>query len=189
MWWVVGVVVSTVWCQWVRCIHLFPFLQGNYKIYRDKLGTTELPAVPYVGVFLKDLTFICDGNPDYLRGGLINIHKRRQVRKEWWGLRGGGGYQHSQEEAGKEGVVGFEGGGGVINIHKRRQVRKEWWGLRGGGGGYQHSQEEAGKEGVVGFEGRGGGGYQHSQEEAGKEGVVGFEGRGGGLSTFTRGGR
>ncbi|KAL5502459.1 hypothetical protein EMCRGX_G009237 [Ephydatia muelleri] len=26
-----------------------------------------------------DLTFICDGNPDYLRGGLINVHKRRQV--------------------------------------------------------------------------------------------------------------
>ena len=38
------------------------------------------PCVPYVGVFLKDLTFICDGNPDYLRGGLINLHKRRQVR-------------------------------------------------------------------------------------------------------------
>eukprot|EP00731_Ephydatia_muelleri_P012211 Em0006g1105a len=36
-------------------------------------------AVPYIGVFLKDLTFICDGNPDYLRGGLINVHKRRQV--------------------------------------------------------------------------------------------------------------
>ncbi|KAL5502446.1 hypothetical protein EMCRGX_G009221 [Ephydatia muelleri] len=25
------------------------------------------------------MTFICDGNPDYLRGGLINVHKRRQV--------------------------------------------------------------------------------------------------------------
>jgi hypothetical protein len=58
------------------------YLQGNYKTYRDKLGASELPAVPYVGVFLKDLTFICDGNPDYLRGGLINMHKRRQVRKK-----------------------------------------------------------------------------------------------------------
>ena len=37
------------------------------------------PAVPYVGVFLTDLTFICEGNPDFLHGGLINIHKRRQV--------------------------------------------------------------------------------------------------------------
>ena len=56
-----------------------PFLQNNYKRYRDRLSTIPTPAVPYIGVFLKDLTFICDGNPDYLRGGLINIHKRRQV--------------------------------------------------------------------------------------------------------------
>lgn len=53
--------------------------EGNYKQYREKLAATATPAVPYVGVFLKDLTFICQGNPDYLRGGLINIHKRRQV--------------------------------------------------------------------------------------------------------------
>eukprot|EP00731_Ephydatia_muelleri_P012206 Em0006g1100a len=50
--------------------------ENNYKRYRDRLST---PALPYIGVFLKDLTFICDGNPDYLRGGLINVHKRRQV--------------------------------------------------------------------------------------------------------------
>ena len=55
-------------------------MQGNYKYYRDKLSATAFPAVPYVGVFLKDLTFLSDGNPDYLRGGLINLHKRRQVR-------------------------------------------------------------------------------------------------------------
>lgn len=53
--------------------------RNNYKQYRDRLGATHLPAVPYMGVFLKDLTFISDGNPDYLRGGLVNIHKRRQV--------------------------------------------------------------------------------------------------------------
>ena len=56
------------------------YTQGNYKRYRDSLGVASTPCVPYVGVFLKDLTFICDGNPDYLRGGLINLHKRRQVR-------------------------------------------------------------------------------------------------------------
>ena len=53
--------------------------QGNYKKYRQSLAVATTPCVPYVGVFLKDLTFICDGNPDYLRGGLINLHKRRQV--------------------------------------------------------------------------------------------------------------
>ena len=53
--------------------------QSNYKNYRDKLSITPVPAVPYIGVFLKDLTFIADGNPDYIRGGLVNLHKRRQV--------------------------------------------------------------------------------------------------------------
>lgn len=57
-------------------------MQNNYKSYRENLSATETPAVPYIGVFLKDLTFICDGNPDYLRGGLINLHKRRQVQHE-----------------------------------------------------------------------------------------------------------
>ena len=54
-------------------------VQGNYKRYRESLEMAQTPCVPYLGVVLKDLTFICDGNPDYLRGGLINLHKRRQV--------------------------------------------------------------------------------------------------------------
>jgi hypothetical protein len=53
--------------------------KSNYKNYRDKLSITPIPAVPYIGVFLKDITFIADGNPDYIRGGLVNLHKRRQV--------------------------------------------------------------------------------------------------------------
>ena len=61
---------------------LYIFLpQSNYKNYRDKLSITPVPAVPYIGVFLKDLTFIADGNPDYIRGGLVNLHKRRQVQR------------------------------------------------------------------------------------------------------------
>ena len=64
---------------------LYFFLpQSNYKNYRDKLSITPVPAVPYIGVFLKDLTFIADGNPDYIRGGLVNLHKRRQVQKPWY---------------------------------------------------------------------------------------------------------
>ena len=55
--------------------------QNNYKRCRDRLSTIPTPAVPYIGVFLKDLTFICDGNPDYLMGGLINVHKRRTGKK------------------------------------------------------------------------------------------------------------
>ena len=28
---------------------------------------------------MKDLTFIAEGNPDFFKGGLINLTKRRQV--------------------------------------------------------------------------------------------------------------
>ena len=36
----------------------------------------------YSGLYLKDLTFITDGNPDRLTNGLINLSKRRQVQHQ-----------------------------------------------------------------------------------------------------------
>ncbi|XP_004364199.2 hypothetical protein CAOG_03360 [Capsaspora owczarzaki ATCC 30864] len=53
--------------------------KSNYKTYRAVIKEASTPAVPYFGIYLKDLTFIDDGNPDLLRGGLINVAKRRQV--------------------------------------------------------------------------------------------------------------
>ncbi|XP_065070350.1 uncharacterized protein LOC135695275 isoform X1 [Rhopilema esculentum] len=53
--------------------------KSNHKKYREALRTSPTPAVPYFGLYLKDLTFITDGNPDYLTNGLINLNKRRQV--------------------------------------------------------------------------------------------------------------
>ena len=31
------------------------------------------------GIYMKDLTFIAEGNPDFFKGGLINLTKRRQA--------------------------------------------------------------------------------------------------------------
>ena len=53
--------------------------KGNHKKYREAIRTSQTPAVPYFGIYLKDLTFISDGNPDYLKGGVINLNKRRKV--------------------------------------------------------------------------------------------------------------
>jgi len=39
--------------------------QSNYASYRAELKVHPLPVLPYFGVFLKDLTFIEDGNPKY----------------------------------------------------------------------------------------------------------------------------
>lgn len=48
--------------------------RNNYRAYRTRLSNTDGPVVPYLGVFLRDLTFIEEGNED-TRDGLINFEK------------------------------------------------------------------------------------------------------------------
>ena len=50
---------------------------SSYKNMRQTLKVTTPPLVPYLGIFLSDLTFIEDGNQDSTETGLINIEKRR----------------------------------------------------------------------------------------------------------------
>merc|ERR1712146_168540 len=52
--------------------------RGSYKNFRDALHHAEPPAIPYLGVYLTDLTFIEDGNANEL-GELINFSKRRKI--------------------------------------------------------------------------------------------------------------
>ena len=53
--------------------------QKNNKSIREVLRTVDMPCIPYLGMFLTDLTFIEDGNPDTTKEGLINFTKRRYV--------------------------------------------------------------------------------------------------------------
>eukprot|EP00731_Ephydatia_muelleri_P006267 Em0003g515a len=58
----------------VTAVHQFILIaKGVSKYHVDLFKEMDLLLEP------GDLTFICDGNPDYVRGGLINVHKRRQV--------------------------------------------------------------------------------------------------------------
>ncbi|RKP13932.1 ras guanine nucleotide exchange factor domain-containing protein [Piptocephalis cylindrospora] len=53
----------------------------NFGSYREILHSVNPPCVPFVGVYLTDLTFIEDGNPDVLRDQphLINFSKRAKT--------------------------------------------------------------------------------------------------------------
>jgi hypothetical protein len=51
----------------------------NYKNYRQELDSQSRPILPYLGVCLRDLLFIEDGNPDRLENGMFNFHKLRMV--------------------------------------------------------------------------------------------------------------
>jgi son of sevenless-like protein len=52
---------------------------GNYEAFRTALHSESPPSIPYLGMYLTDLTFIEDGNPDKLADGLINFAKRRRI--------------------------------------------------------------------------------------------------------------
>lgn len=56
----------------------------NYKIYREIFGELEKqprpgPCIPFIGLFLRDLTFLNDGNPKKFKSGLYNFAKLRMV--------------------------------------------------------------------------------------------------------------
>lgn len=47
----------------------------NWNNYRASLSNAVRPVLPYLGIFLKDFTFIEDGNADYLEDARINFDK------------------------------------------------------------------------------------------------------------------
>jgi len=49
-----------------------------YKEYRALLSKANPPCLPYLGVYLTDLTFFEEGNPDYIQG-FINYSKRKLI--------------------------------------------------------------------------------------------------------------
>jgi son of sevenless len=50
--------------------------KGSYKNLRNEIKLHSPPTIPYIGMFLTDLLFIEDGNPD-IKGELINWSKRK----------------------------------------------------------------------------------------------------------------
>eukprot|EP01100_Stratorugosa_tubuloviscum_P015878 TRINITY_DN960_c1_g1_i1.p1 TRINITY_DN960_c1_g1~~TRINITY_DN960_c1_g1_i1.p1 ORF type:complete len:980 (-),score=417.96 TRINITY_DN960_c1_g1_i1:169-3108(-) len=52
---------------------------NNFSSLRSIIKTESPPLTPYLGMYLTDLTFIEDGNPDKVSEGLINFAKRRRI--------------------------------------------------------------------------------------------------------------
>ncbi|KAJ3443426.1 ras guanine nucleotide exchange factor i-related [Anaeramoeba flamelloides] len=53
---------------------------SSYKLYRETLNTLNPPCIPYLGIYLTDLTFIEEGNKDYVNG-LVNFYKTHLISK------------------------------------------------------------------------------------------------------------
>merc|ERR1712130_748419 len=55
--------------------------KDSSKRAREMLDACKPPAVPYLGTYLSDLTFIEVGNSDSNENGLINFKKDRHIAK------------------------------------------------------------------------------------------------------------
>eukprot|EP00300_Choanocystis_sp_HF-7_P013996 c18531_g1_i3.p1 GENE.c18531_g1_i3~~c18531_g1_i3.p1 ORF type:complete len:575 (+),score=26.95 c18531_g1_i3:260-1726(+) len=58
--------------------------EGSYRNFRQILHSIAPPCCPYLGMYLTDLTFMDDGNPDYVKSPsgdtkLINFKKREMI--------------------------------------------------------------------------------------------------------------
>lgn len=53
----------------------------NFTEYREMIHSVNPPCIPFLGIYLQDLTFIEDGNPDYLpkSNNMINFAKRQKT--------------------------------------------------------------------------------------------------------------
>lgn len=53
--------------------------KDNYRVMRQLWAIAQPPAVPFIALTVKDLTFIEDGNPDKLDDGSTNFYKYRKM--------------------------------------------------------------------------------------------------------------
>eukprot|EP01088_Endostelium_zonatum_P000320 TRINITY_DN10600_c0_g1_i1.p1 TRINITY_DN10600_c0_g1~~TRINITY_DN10600_c0_g1_i1.p1 ORF type:complete len:954 (-),score=229.03 TRINITY_DN10600_c0_g1_i1:44-2905(-) len=65
---------------WVKSYgELKDLSENNYHRLRKEVKETAAPCIPYLGMFLTDLTFMEEGNQDKVDGGLVNFYKLRLV--------------------------------------------------------------------------------------------------------------
>jgi len=52
--------------------------RGSWKTYRQALHNADPPCIPYLGVYLSDLTFM-EENSTFLENGYVNVFKCRKI--------------------------------------------------------------------------------------------------------------
>lgn len=56
---------------------------GRFRLMREALHRSDPPCIPYLGMYLTDLSFIEEGTPDFTTDGLLNFSKMRMVSGHW----------------------------------------------------------------------------------------------------------
>lgn len=74
-----------LFCSYFKIKHTISKLQsvvcsdGRFRAMREALHRCDPPCIPYLGMYLTDLSFIEEGTPDFTPDGLLNFSKMRMV--------------------------------------------------------------------------------------------------------------
>jgi len=63
--------------DWVRFEEIEELMRSerSFETYRNALGRSCMPCIPYLGVVLRDLLYIDEANKDYRADGTLNLAK------------------------------------------------------------------------------------------------------------------
>lgn len=67
--------------QSIDKLQLLVSTDGRFRNMREALHRCDPPCIPYLGMYLTDLSFIEEGTPNFTDDGLLNFSKMRMVRK------------------------------------------------------------------------------------------------------------
>ncbi|KAF0287455.1 Ras-specific guanine nucleotide-releasing factor 1 [Amphibalanus amphitrite] len=71
--------VSKTAKQTVSRLQKLVSFEGNFRNLRDTLHRCDPPCIPYLGMYLTELSFIEEGTPNFTDDGLLNFAKMRMV--------------------------------------------------------------------------------------------------------------
>ncbi|XP_073979075.1 ras-specific guanine nucleotide-releasing factor 2-like isoform X2 [Rhodnius prolixus] len=71
--------VSKTTKQTIEKLQTIVSSDGRFRNLRDALHRCDPPCIPYLGMYLTDLSFIEEGTPNFTEDGLLNFSKMRMI--------------------------------------------------------------------------------------------------------------
>ncbi|XP_034943189.1 ras-specific guanine nucleotide-releasing factor 2-like [Chelonus insularis] len=71
--------VSKTTKQSIEKLQMIVSSDGRFRNLRDALHRCDPPCIPYLGLYLTDLSFIEEGTPNFTEDGLLNFSKMRMI--------------------------------------------------------------------------------------------------------------
>ncbi|KAG5880599.1 hypothetical protein JTB14_026570 [Gonioctena quinquepunctata] len=71
--------VSKTTKQTLEKLQIVVSSDGRFRALREALHRCDPPCIPYLGIYLTDLSFIEEGTPNFTADGLLNFSKMRMV--------------------------------------------------------------------------------------------------------------